>query len=45
MKKIDMSALPELRTQVGIHGTVKQKEVGGPLCAGVAIGLIIWNAK
>ena len=45
MKKIDVSTLPELRTPVGIHGSVRQKEVGGPFCAGVAIGVIIWNLK
>ena len=44
-KKIDIGALPELPTSVGIHGSVKHKEVGGPVCVGVAIGLIIWNAQ
>jgi hypothetical protein len=39
-KKIDIAAIPELNTSVGIHGSVKQKEVGGGvclLCLGVAI--------
>ena len=31
-KKIDIAAVPELATSVGMHGSVKQKEVGGPLC-------------
>lgn len=43
-KKLDIAAIPELATSVGIHRSVKQKEVTGPLCAAIAIGLIIWNA-
>jgi hypothetical protein len=43
MKKLDIAVLPELKTSVGMHGSSKQKEVGGPLCAGGAIGLIIIN--
>ena len=35
-KKIDIAAIPELSTSVGMHGSVKQKEVGGPLCLGFA---------
>ena len=31
-KKIDITAVPELATGVGIHGSVKQKEVGGGVC-------------
>ena len=40
-KKIDVAALPELSTSVGIHGSTKQKEVGGPLCLGIVIGVIM----
>jgi hypothetical protein len=40
-KKIDISALPVLGTSVGLHGSSKQKEVGGPLCLGIIIGLLI----
>lgn len=43
MKKIDIARIPELKTSVGIHGSVKQKEVGGPLCGGAAIALILIN--
>ncbi len=43
MRKLDIAVLPELKTSVGMHGSSKQKEVGGPLCAGAAIGLIIIN--
>ena len=40
MKKIDISKLPELRTRVGIHGSMKQKEVGGGACMGVFIAVV-----
>ena len=40
-KKIDISRLPELGTSVGLHGSMKQKEVGGPLCFAVIAGIII----
>lgn len=40
-KKIDIAAIPELNTSVGMHGSVKQKEVGGPLCLGILIAIII----
>ena len=41
MKKIDIAAIPELNTSVGMHGSVKQKEVGGPLCLGILIAAIL----
>ena len=31
----------ELGTSVGMHGSVKQKEVGGPTCLGLAVALMI----
>jgi hypothetical protein len=40
-KKIDIAAVPELVTSVGMHGSVKQKEVGGPVCLGLAVALMI----
>jgi len=40
MKKIDIAALPELRTSVGMHGSLKQKEVGGPMCLGLLVAII-----
>jgi hypothetical protein len=40
-KKIDVRALPELDTSVGMQGSLKQKEVGGPLCLGIAVAIII----
>lgn len=39
MKKIDIATIPELKTSVGIHGSVKQKEVTGPICLGVIVGI------
>ncbi|MEA3009535.1 MAG: hypothetical protein QOJ91_1227 [Sphingomonadales bacterium] len=41
MKKIDICTLPELATSVGIHGSFKQKEVGGGGC--VAVVLLVFN--
>ena len=40
-KKIEIAAIPELNTSVGMHGSVKQKEVGGPLCLGIVFAIII----
>ena len=40
-KKIDIAAVPELSTSVGMHGSVKQKEVGGPLCLGIVVAIIM----
>jgi hypothetical protein len=40
-KKIDIAAIPELNTSVGMHGSVKHKEVFGPLCLGVVIAVVI----
>jgi hypothetical protein len=40
-KKIDIAAIPELETSVGMHGSVKQTEVFGPLCLGVVFAIII----
>lgn len=41
MKKIDIARIPELKTSIGIHGSEKQKEVGGPVCLGALIGLAL----
>jgi hypothetical protein len=43
MKKIDIAAIPELKTSVGIHGSSRQKEVAGPFCLGVVVGVAIWT--
>ena len=38
-KKIEITQLPELTTSVGLHGSVKQKEVGGPLCLAIVFAV------
>ena len=40
-KKIDIANLPELTTSVGIHGSVRQKEVGGPLCFAIVVAALM----
>lgn len=40
-KTIDITAIPELGTSVGLHGSVKQKEVVGPLCLGLVLAVLI----
>ena len=37
MKKIQIAKLPQLKTRVGIQGSVQQKEVGSAVCAGIFI--------
>lgn len=39
--KIDIASIPELKTSIGMHGSVKQKEVGGPMCLGVLLGIAL----
>jgi hypothetical protein len=40
-KKIDIANLPELTTSVGMHGSVRQKEVGGPLCFAIVVAALM----
>jgi hypothetical protein len=40
MKKIDITKLPELATKVGIHGSAKQREVGGTGCGGIVLAIV-----
>jgi len=40
-KKIEITNLPELNTSVGMHGSVKQKEVGGPLCFAILVAALM----
>ena len=42
MKKIDITAIPELGTSVGMHGSMKQKEVAGPVCLAIAYAALLW---
>jgi hypothetical protein len=40
--RISVEELPELETEVSISGSVKQQEVGGVICLGVAAGIAIY---
>jgi len=40
--RIAVEELPELETEVGIAGSVKQQEVGAMICLGVAAGIAIY---
>ena len=40
-RKIEITQLPELTTSVGMYASVKQQEVGGPLCLAGLIALIM----
>lgn len=40
-KKIDIAAIPELGTSVSMHGSIKQKEVGGAICLGITALIVL----
>lgn len=40
-KKIDINTVPELATSVGMHGSIRQKEVGGPICLALFVAVVI----
>ncbi len=40
--RISVEELPELQTEVAISGSVKQQEVGGLICLGVAAGIAVY---
>jgi hypothetical protein len=44
MEKIRFTVedLPELDTEVAIAGSVKQQEVGGGVCLGIAAGIALY---
>jgi len=42
--RIAVEELPELETQVAISGAIKQQEVGGGFCLGIAAGIAIYVA-
>lgn len=46
MEKFQLTVedLPELETEVGIPGSVKQQEVGSYACLGLAAGIAIYVA-
>lgn len=43
--QFEVEKLPELETEVAISGSVKQQEVGGGFCVGVAAGIAIYIAS
>ena len=40
MRKIDIASLPHLGTSVGIHGSLRQQEVGGAACVAAVVALV-----
>lgn len=38
---IEVEELPELETEVAVSGSVKQQEVGGLICIGIGVGMIM----
>ena len=40
-KEIEIANVPELTTSVGMHGSVKQKEVGGPICFAIVVAALM----
>ena len=40
--RFTVEELPELETEVAISGSVKQQEVGGGFCLGVAAGIALY---
>lgn len=42
--RMEVEELPELDTAVAISGSVKQQEVGGGLCLGLAAAIAVYAA-
>lgn len=40
--RFSVEELPELETEVAISGSVKQQEVGGGVCLGIAAGIALY---
>ena len=40
--RMTVEELPELATEVAISGSVKQQEVGGVVCLGIAAGIAVY---
>lgn len=40
--RIEVEELPELETEVALSGSVKQQEVFGGVCLGIALGIAIY---
>jgi len=43
--RFEVEDLPELATEVALSGSVKQQEVGGGICLGIAAGIAIYVAQ
>ena len=41
--RLEVEELPELDTIVGMAGSTKQQEVGGPVCVGIFAGVVIYS--
>ena len=39
--RLEIEDLPELETEVAISGSVKQQEVGGGVCVGIVLGILV----
>lgn len=42
--RVKLGQLPDLPTGVSIAGSVKHQEVGGAVCASIALGIALWVA-
>lgn len=40
--RLTVEELPELETEVAISGSVRQQEVGGGVCLGIAAGIALY---
>lgn len=40
--RLNVEELPELETEVAISGSLKQQEVGGMICIGIAAGVALY---
>lgn len=38
----DTNELPQLETEVALSGSLKQQEVGGGICLGIAAGIAVY---
>lgn len=43
--RFEVEGLPELTTEVALSGSVRQQEVGGGVCLGIAAGIAIYVAQ
>lgn len=41
--RLEVEQLAELETEVGVSGSTKQQEIGGPICLGIIAGVVIYS--